>query len=143
MQLFKPQFVSILKIGSETRPCIIFFPHFNSLFFTYYKQVCFSCRAFWRRAHKRTKVPNFSCSRDENCVITVTNRRKCKRCRYRLCQIAGMTESAILTEEQKKMRFRKMIQKREQVFFLCWHPCLGTLLSYSFILYTQWFIIQC
>jgi hypothetical protein len=30
--------------------------------------------------------------------------------RFRLCQQAGMTESAILTEEQKKLRFRKMLQ---------------------------------
>ena len=78
-------------------------------------QVCFSCRAFWRRAHKKTKNPNFTCSRGDTCVITVANRRKCKKCRFRSCQAAGMTESAILTEEQKKMRFRKMIQKREQM----------------------------
>ena len=76
-------------------------------------QVCFSCRAFWRRAHKKTKNPNFVCTRGDSCVITVANRRKCKKCRFRLCQEAGMTESAILTEEQKKLRFRKMLQKRE------------------------------
>jgi len=29
-----------------------------------------------------------------------------------------MTESAILTEEQKKTRFRKMIQKREQMLHM-------------------------
>ena len=76
-------------------------------------QVCFNCRAFWRRAHKKTKTPNFACTRGDGCVITVANRRKCKKCRFRLCQEAGMTESAILTEEQKKLRFRKMLQKRE------------------------------
>jgi hypothetical protein len=58
------------------------------------------------------------CARADNCVITVANRRKCKKCRFTLCQQAGMTESAILTEEQKKMRFRKMIQKREAMMNL-------------------------
>lgn len=74
--------------------------------------VCFSCRAFWRRAHQKTRTPELRCKRNGNCTISLGTRSKCKKCRYEKCKITGMTQTAILTDDQKKIRFRKMNQKR-------------------------------
>jgi len=52
--------------------------------------VCPSCRAFFRRAHQKTRNPLFICKEQSECTINVDNRRKCKKCRYNLCLRAGM-----------------------------------------------------
>ena len=46
--------------------------------------------------------------------MTTKNRRKCQKCRLDRCRFSGMSQAAILTEEQKKKRFRKMLQRRER-----------------------------
>jgi hypothetical protein len=55
---------------------------------------CFSCRAFFRRAHQKTRDPKFVCKKGGNCEVTVKNRRKCQKCRYDLCVNAGMRPEA-------------------------------------------------
>ena len=76
---------------------------------------CFSCRAFWRRAHLNSKVTEFVCKKGASCRITVKNRKKCKQCRYERCKLTGMTEEAILDDDRKKQRFRKMLEKRKRM----------------------------
>merc|ERR1719195_37897 len=65
---------------------------------------CYSCRAFFRRAHQNTKRPNFECKSGGNCQITVKNRRKCQKCRYEKCVNIGMDPRWVLTSDQKKVR---------------------------------------
>ena len=74
---------------------------------------CFSCRAFFRRAHnKGSDTPTYACKKDGKCDITNKNRKKCQRCRYDACLKAGMNPHLVLTDEQKKVRFRKMLEKK-------------------------------
>jgi hypothetical protein len=75
--------------------------------------VCFSCRQFFRRAHQKTKQPNFNCTFGGNCTITVKSRRRCQKCRYERCIFAGMVPAAVLTDEEKTVRFRKFRQKKK------------------------------
>ena len=74
---------------------------------------CFSCRAFFRRAHQKTKNPNFLCKRGNSCEVTVKTRRRCQKCRYELCLRNGMRPEAVLTQDQRKVRFRNAIKKKE------------------------------
>lgn len=76
--------------------------------------VCFSCRAFWRRSHQKTRSPMFNCKTDNNCVITTANRRQCQHCRYKRCLAAGMRPEAVLDEKQKRYHFRKLLQRQEK-----------------------------
>lgn len=75
--------------------------------------VCFSCRQFFRRAHQKTKEPTFHCTFGGNCLITVKSRRRCQKCRYDRCLFAGMVPAAVLTDEEKTVRFRKFQQKKK------------------------------
>ncbi len=76
--------------------------------------VCFSCRAFWRRSHQKTRSPVFICKASGNCSITTTNRRQCQHCRYKRCLAAGMRPEAVLDEKQKRYHFRKLLQRQEK-----------------------------
>ncbi len=51
-----------------------------------------------------------------SCVITVSNRRRCQLCRYKRCLKAGMNPDAVLTEEERLLRFRFL-------FFFFWTNC--------------------
>eukprot|EP00093_Oithona_nana_P006513 06513.XXX_290934_291176_1 [CDS] Oithona nana genome sequencing. len=53
-------------------------------------RACFSCRAFFRRAHQKTKHPDFFCKKGNACEVTVKTRRRCQKCRYVLALKAGM-----------------------------------------------------
>jgi len=77
--------------------------------------VCYSCRAFWRRSHQSTRKPNFTCKKNDTCLINVATRRKCQKCRYERCLVAGMNPDAVLDEGQKKVRFRKLLLKRQKL----------------------------
>lgn len=76
--------------------------------------VCYSCRAFWRRSHQATRRPTFVCKKNDDCIITVATRRRCQKCRYDRCVAAGMRSDAVLDEDQKKIRFRKLLMKRQK-----------------------------
>ena len=73
---------------------------------------CFSCRAFFRRAHQTSKTPNFVCNRNNSCVINVKTRRSCQKCRYLICLRVGMDPELVLTEDQRKSRFRNALLKK-------------------------------
>jgi len=76
--------------------------------------VCYSCRAFWRRCHNKRKTPKFICKENDSCTIDVVTRRRCQKCRYERCVIAGMNADAVLDNDQKKVRFRKLLMKRQK-----------------------------
>lgn len=79
---------------------------------------CFSCRAFFRRAHnKGDGIPGYVCKKEGKCNVTAKNRKKCQRCRYDKCVEMGMNPSLVLTDEQKKVRFRKMLEKKGSLGF--------------------------
>ena len=80
---------------------------------------CFSCRAFFRRAHQASKTPNFVCKRSNKCVISVKTRRSCQACRYQLCLRVGMDPELVLTEDQRKSRFRNALLKKAFNAFEC------------------------
>jgi hypothetical protein len=81
-------------------------PHYGGI-------ACLSCRAFFRRAHQGGTYPQFVCKYNGRCVVTVKNRRRCQKCRYVRCLQTGMTAEGVLSENQKKIRFRKLILKRK------------------------------
>jgi hypothetical protein len=77
--------------------------------------VCYSCRAFWRRSHQHSRRPNFICKKTNQCQISVATRRRCQKCRYDRCLLAGMNPDAVLDTEQKKVRFRKLLKKQQKI----------------------------
>lgn len=58
------------------------------------------------------RTPTFKCKKKEMCLITTANRRRCQRCRYNRCLKAGMKPDSVLTDDQKKIRFRKINLKK-------------------------------
>jgi len=72
-------------------------------------QCCFSCKAFFRRAvnwqNKNTR--EFQCKFDGNCDITIKNRKTCQCCRFQKCVTTGMNPSWVLSDQQRKKRFKK------------------------------------
>lgn len=78
----------------------------------YGANVCFSCRAFFRRAHQQSAHPKFACKWEGNCTITVKNRRRCQKCRYDACRAVGMRSECVLDLGQRRHRFRKALEKR-------------------------------
>jgi len=73
---------------------------------------CYSCRAFFRR--NAAKMERSDCKESNQCVITFSDRKACTSCRYRKCISAGMIPQLVLSEEAKKQRFKKSIEKKKQ-----------------------------
>jgi len=69
--------------------------------------VCQSCRAFFRRCVQRQTYHNLKCNK--SCDITITNRKKCRSCRWRRCLESGMKISYVQfdPEENKKTVFKE------------------------------------
>lgn len=70
---------------------------------------CFSCKAFFRRAVNWQNKNNrtFQCKFENKCEITIRNRKTCQSCRFQKCMTTGMNPSWVLSEEQRKKRFKK------------------------------------
>ena len=77
--------------------------------------VCFGCRAFFRRSHQNNKTANYVCKSSGGCNVTAENRRNCKSCRYDRCLKAGMRPDLVLSEDQKLVRFRKVLSKKKRI----------------------------
>ncbi len=73
---------------------------------------CFSCKAFFRRTHHESRKRPIYCKKDGQCPIT-TRRKKCRKCRYDKCIANGMRPDGVLNEEQRKVRFRNALRKKE------------------------------
>jgi len=70
---------------------------------------CFSCKAFFRRAVNWQNKNNrtFQCKFENKCEITIRNRKTCQSCRFQKCMTTGMNPSWVLSEDQRKKRFKK------------------------------------
>ena len=77
-------------------------------------RACFSCKAFFRRAHAHTKTPSFVCKNQDQCEVTVKTKRSCQKCRYALCIGSGMKPELVLTKDQITSRFRKALKKKAE-----------------------------
>jgi len=73
---------------------------------------CYSCRAFFRRNTQRDELP--VCKVDGACTITYQDRKQCSSCRYGKCISIGMRPELVLTEDEKKRRFKKFLKKKEE-----------------------------
>ncbi|CAF1210495.1 unnamed protein product [Adineta ricciae] len=72
---------------------------------------CESCKAFFRRNALKA-MDKFRCRNNNNCVITSTTRKRCKRCRLTKCFTVGMRKEWILTDEEKRLKRRKIERNR-------------------------------
>ena len=44
----------------------------------------------------------YTCSKLQNCVITLKTRKNCQYCRFKLCEKAGMKRSWVLADSDSK-----------------------------------------
>ena len=44
----------------------------------------------------------YTCSKVQNCVVTLKTRKNCQFCRFRLCEKAGMKRSWVLADSDCK-----------------------------------------
>ena len=44
----------------------------------------------------------YTCSKTQNCIITLKTRKNCQYCRFRLCEKAGMKRSWVLADSDCK-----------------------------------------
>lgn len=68
---------------------------------------CFSCRAFFRRSLQNKTAAKYICRRKSTCDINVNTRKNCQYCRYMKCLAIGMNPNYVLSEDERKQRFRK------------------------------------
>ena len=61
---------------------------------------------------------------DGKCDVSYKNRKKCQKCRYEACLIAGMDPNLVLTEEQKKARYKKRLSHMTTIIKLFSRSCL-------------------
>jgi hypothetical protein len=52
---------------------------------------------------------------DDSCQLTPANKPFCKKCRYDKCILVGMNPTNILTDEEKRVRFRKYFKKKDEL----------------------------
>ncbi|CAF3525686.1 unnamed protein product [Adineta steineri] len=72
---------------------------------------CESCKAFFRRNALKS-MDKFRCRNNNSCAITSATRKRCKRCRLTKCFKVGMRKEWILTDEEKRLKRRKIERNR-------------------------------
>nr|AID52835.1 nuclear receptor [Tigriopus japonicus] len=79
----------------------------------YGAQVCFSCRAFFRRSTINSTFTEFQCKDSKTCGINSKSWKSCKFCRYQKCLSAGMKSTWVLNDEERVQRNanRKRLRK--------------------------------
>ena len=77
---------------------------------------CESCKAFFRRNAFRPRN-EFRCINNENCVITINTRKKCKKCRIDKCFKVGMRKEWIMSETEREEKRRKIEENRRKKAF--------------------------
>ncbi len=71
-------------------------------------EACFSCRAFFRRIHQKLAPPAFECKQGGGCSVNPSTRRRCQKCRYDRCIMAGMRPECVMDEHQRRNRSTKV-----------------------------------
>ncbi len=74
---------------------------------------CESCKAFFRRNAFRP-LNLFRCTNNNQCVITINTRKKCKKCRITKCFNLGMRRDWIMTEVEREEKRRKIEENRRK-----------------------------
>ncbi len=102
--------------ASRSQVCAICNISTNSYHLNYGVSSCLSCRAFFRRIVQQKMKTQMKCkgASENNCQITPENRKKCKKCRYEACIRAGMKADAVMSEDQYKTWFRRMLRKQKK-----------------------------
>ncbi len=108
-----------LSQQSRTQVCVICHIDTKSYHLNYGVSSCLSCRAFFRRIVQQKMKTEMKCkggtaATGEPCRITPDNRKKCKKCRYEACLKAGMRADAVMSEDQYKVWFRRMLRKQKK-----------------------------
>lgn len=73
---------------------------------------CESCKAFFRRNALLER--DFKCPFNQNCVITTITRRFCQKCRLEKCFSIGMCKALIMSEEDKELKRKKIIDNKSK-----------------------------
>ncbi|PSN57642.1 hypothetical protein C0J52_05416 [Blattella germanica] len=79
---------------------------------------CDSCKAFFRRSVQSGAFRGFSCSRLGGCILTITTRRSCQKCRFMKCVSVGMEPDWVLSEQKRHSQQNKQqlgSKKRKQL----------------------------
>jgi hypothetical protein len=81
---------------------------------------CNSCRAFFRRSVQNSnfldsdgEFVNYTCKTGGKCSVSADTRRSCRWCRFTACKVAGMDTKGVLKEKDKKIRFRKALDRHK------------------------------
>ena len=94
--------------GRELRLCSVCGDVTERRHLNYGGEACFSCRAFFRRIHQKSSPPSLECKQGGGCVVTPGNRRRCQKCRYERCLMAGMRPECVMDEQQRRNRSTKL-----------------------------------
>ncbi|XP_054157168.1 vitamin D3 receptor B-like [Oppia nitens] len=73
---------------------------------------CESCKAFFRR--NAFKGMWLNCPSNGKCVITVTTRKLCQKCRLIKCLNAGMKKEMVKTDEEREIKKKLLEEKRQK-----------------------------
>jgi len=65
---------------------------------------CYSCRAFFRRRVRENRTR--TCRANGNCDVDEWRRRTCIACRFDCCLAAGMNPIHVLSDEDRRRRFK-------------------------------------
>ncbi|TRY76719.1 hypothetical protein TCAL_07927 [Tigriopus californicus] len=116
MTLVKRKRVCVPKGTAEestSKECAVCGITSETFHLNYGASTCFSCRAFFRRAIERSRNPKFVCKKGGTCEVNPVSRKSCRKCRFNKCLSAGMKTDFVLDDSQKKIRFRRLLQKLE------------------------------
>ncbi|XP_045475500.1 nuclear hormone receptor HR96 [Harmonia axyridis] len=84
----------------------------KALGFNFNAITCESCKAFFRRNALVQK--DFKCPFSEHCTITPVTRRFCQKCRLDKCFSIGMCKNLIMSEEDKEVKRKKIMENRSR-----------------------------
>uniref|UniRef100_H2YD29 Uncharacterized protein n=1 Tax=Ciona savignyi TaxID=51511 RepID=H2YD29_CIOSA len=87
--------------------------HFNAL-------TCEGCKGFFRQA--TAAFYTFTCTYNNQCSITKSNRRQCQACRLRKCIQIGMKRECIMSPDEIKMKKTLVLTNRIKRATMQWVP---------------------
>ncbi|CAF1250047.1 unnamed protein product [Adineta steineri] len=86
--------------------------HAPAMGYNFDQITCESCKAFFRR-NALNNADKFQCrSSNNDCVITLETRKRCKACRLKKCFDKGLRKEWIMSEEEKRTKKQKIEDNR-------------------------------